>query len=132
MTPQMCAVMVKQVPERFNKKNRKLFLDDIMSCMNVDRPSIVFDCGRISQMDRDAVFLLLCCLEAAMKRNGDVKLAALSAETRSMLELNSAGHLFEIFDSPTEAVSSFRRFSTCASTNSVVGDSLLETAVHSS
>jgi anti-anti-sigma regulatory factor len=44
--------------------------------MNNDRAYIVLDCSKVGVMDRSAIYLLLCCLEEAMKRNGDVKLAA--------------------------------------------------------
>ena len=77
--------------------------------MNVDRPSLVLDCSRVRLMDTSAVHLLLCCLEEAMKRNGDVKLAAVPAGATAVLELSGIDRLFEIYDTPAEAVSSFRR-----------------------
>jgi len=46
-------------------------------------------------MDRSTINLLLCCLEEAMKRNGDVKLTALSEKSRVTLELTGASRLFE-------------------------------------
>jgi anti-anti-sigma regulatory factor len=61
------------------------------------------------QMDRPSIKLLLCCLEEAIKRNGDVKLAAVPAGARSTLELTGVDRLFEIFDTNVDAVNSFRR-----------------------
>jgi hypothetical protein len=49
--------------------------------------------------------LLLCCLEEAMKRNGDVKLAAIPAGAEATVELI---RLFEIFETSADAVKSFR------------------------
>jgi len=54
---------------------------------------------------------MLCCLEEAVKRNGDVKLAAVPAGARSTLKLTGIDRIFEIFDTNVEAASSFRRFS---------------------
>jgi len=50
-------------------------------------------------------------LEEAIKRSGDVKLAAVSAGARSALKLVGVDRLFEIFDTNAEAVNSFRRLS---------------------
>ena len=44
-----------------------------------------------------------------MKRNGDVKLAALTDSAREILELTRVDRLFEIYDSEANAVDSFFR-----------------------
>ncbi len=128
MTLRMGTVVVKQVPEKLNEKSTRLFFSELESCMNVDRPSIVFDCSKVFQMDRAAVHLLLCCLEEAIKRNGDVKLAAIPDTARAMLELSGADRLFQIFDTDAEAVSSFRQLPSRAATNIFVSGSSLQTA----
>jgi len=46
-----------------------------------------------------------------MKRNGDVKLAAVNAAAIQILESFQTRHLFEIFDTPAQAIDSFRSFS---------------------
>jgi anti-anti-sigma regulatory factor len=62
-------------------------------------------------LDRPAIQLLLCCLEEAIKRNGDVKLAAVPPGARSALKLTGVDRLFEMFDTNAEAVNSFRGLS---------------------
>jgi anti-anti-sigma regulatory factor len=74
-----------------------------------DRPYIVLDLSKAGVMDRSAIYLLLCCLEEAIKRNGDVRLAAIPLGTRAGLELTGVDRLFEIFGTNAEAVNSFRR-----------------------
>jgi anti-anti-sigma regulatory factor len=63
----------------------------------------------MSLLDQSAIQLLLSCLEEAIKRNGDVKLAAVPHGARSTLKLTGVDRLFEIFDTNAEAVNSFRR-----------------------
>jgi anti-anti-sigma factor len=109
MTLRACVVTVKQLPEELNSKQRSLFYSDLESFVNIDRPCIVLDCSKVRQMDRFAIRLLLSCLEEAMKRNGDVKLAALRAEARNALELTGVDRLFETFDTLAEAADSFYR-----------------------
>ena len=109
MTPRICAVKVEQLPDRLSEKQRRLFLRNLESSINIDRPSLVLDCSKMCRMDSSAINLLLCCLEEAMKRNGNVKLAAVPQEARSILEQTGIDRLFEVFDTNAEAVSSFRR-----------------------
>jgi anti-anti-sigma regulatory factor len=59
-------------------------------------------------MDRPVIQLLLCCLEEVMKRNGDVKLSAVSAAARAILRLTGVDRLFEVFDTNAEALISFQ------------------------
>jgi len=130
MTFQGCGVVVKQVPETVNKKCGRRFFNELESCMNIDHPSIVFDCSRVRQMDKAAVYLLLCCLEEAMKRNGDVKLAGIPSGARTQLELTGAHRLFEMFDTDAEAVSSFRQLPPRAVSNRFETGSLLRSSVN--
>jgi anti-anti-sigma regulatory factor len=60
-------------------------------------------------MDRFAIHMLLCCLEEAMKRDGDVKLAAISPSARDTLERTRVDRLFEIYETESDAVNSFFR-----------------------
>jgi anti-anti-sigma factor len=102
-------VTVTQLPENVDTKRGRLFFKELESRINIDRPCIVLDCSQVQEMDRFAIHMLLCCLEEAMKRDGDVKLAAVSSSARKTLELTRVGRLFEIYDTETDAVNSFFR-----------------------
>ena len=75
-----------------------------------DQPRLVLDLADVRQLYSAGIGMLLHCMSEAMKRDGDVKLAALSAEAAVVLELTRAGRLFEIFDNTTDAVRSFSSF----------------------
>jgi anti-sigma B factor antagonist len=109
MTFQMHAVAVKQLPEALHAKRGRIFFEEMESWINVDRPRIVLDCSNICHMDSSVVHVMLCCLEEAMKRNGDVKLASLNETAKAQLNLMGLDRLFEIFASNADAVNSFRR-----------------------
>ena len=117
MTLRVCTVAVKQLPETLNVKQGRRFFSELKSCMDNDRPCIVLDCSKVRQMDRSGVHLLLCCLEEAMKRNGDVRLAETAAGTRAVLELTGADRIFEMFDTNADAINSFRRLPVDASSH---------------
>ena len=109
MTLRSRPVSVKQMPEKLDMKRGRLFFRELESCMNVGRPCIVLDCSPMEKMDRHALHLLLCCLEGAIKRNGDVRLAAVTPTAMVNLKLAEVDRLFRIFETVAEAVESFER-----------------------
>jgi anti-sigma B factor antagonist len=108
MTTRIYSVSVKQLPTGGRKKS-KTFLMDLRSSFDIDRPRLVINCSNLQSGDIHAIRLLLCCLEEAMKRKGDVKLAAVPRATRALLESSGVGRLFEVFETEVEAVKSFQR-----------------------
>jgi anti-anti-sigma factor len=108
MTSRDVAAKVKELPETLNLKEGRLFLAELKTTMSIDRPCIVLDCSKVRLMDKSTIHVLLCCLEEAMKQNGDVRLAAVSERARSTLEITGVGRLFEIFETNADAISSFR------------------------
>ena len=111
MAIQSGRAVVKHLPATLSREQQRLFFTEVESCFNTDRPCIVLDCSKVRQIDRSVIHLLLCCLEEAIKRNGDVKLAAVPPRARSALKLTGVDMLFEIFDTNVEAVNSFRGLS---------------------
>lgn len=103
-------VVVLRLPEKARGREGRAFLRGIRNSANVDRPRIVLDCSDVPVMDQAVVHLLLCCLEEAMKRNGDVRLAALPAGAEEVLEETGANRVFETYDTANDAVKSFHRF----------------------
>ena len=103
-------VVVKRVPDRLNMKQARAFLSETQPMLRSDRPQMVFDCSQVKQMDAAGVEMLLHCLAEVMKRDGDLKLAALSPQAAVVLEMTRTDRLFEIYDSCSDAVLSFSRF----------------------
>lgn len=104
-----CTVTVTRLPEKLKMKEGRLFFDDLQTRLRIDRPCMVLDCANVLEMDSQAIHMLLCCLEEAMKHNGDLKLAAVTPSIGEILELTRVDRLFEIYETQTEAVNSFFR-----------------------
>lgn len=117
------AVVVKELPERLTDKHGRSFFYELECDLMRDNSRIVLDCSKVRRMDRPSIYVLLCCLEAAMKHNGDVKLASLPPEIKAIFELTGVARLFESFDSKTEAIASFCRISVEATSNSSMSGS---------
>src|ERR1700730_14177472 len=103
-------VVVKQLPEKFSVEQARNLLLEVDSSLKADRPRLVLDCSQVRRLDSAGVQALLYCLEEAMKRNGDVKLAAVPRAAAEILELTKVDSLFDAFDSPADAVRSFYQF----------------------
>ncbi len=103
-------VIVMELPEHLDRAEVKTFLTELQPLLEEERPSIVLDCSRIQHMDSAGVEMLLYCLEQAMKRDGDLKLAAVSPASAVILELMRVDRLFEVFETTDQAIRSFQVF----------------------
>ena len=109
MTTMARPVAVKQLPEKLSVSQGRAFFRELEACLNSDRPRVVIDCSKLQHLDSAGIHVLLRCLEEAMKRNGDVKLDALSDRAAATLELTGVHRLFESFDNTADAVTSFQQ-----------------------
>jgi len=100
-------VVVMQVPEQLNALGIQAFMQELGPLLESNRPRIVLECSEVRSIDSAGVEMLLRCLEEALKRDGDLKLAALSAEAEVILELMRVARVFETFQTSDEAVRSF-------------------------
>ena len=107
MTDQPKNVIVVAVPEAADVKQQRSFLRDLASRMSEYRPHVVLDCSQLNTVDGPRIYFLLCCLEEALKRNGDVRLAGLTAQAKTMFEAAGADRIFQIFASNADAIGSF-------------------------
>ena len=101
-------VSIRQLPERLDRKQERLFLQQLDQHLNVVRPAIVIDCSLVREMDLTAIHLLLRSLERTMKHNGDIRLAGVSPASLLQLERAGADRIFRIFRSTEEAEESFQ------------------------
>jgi anti-sigma B factor antagonist len=98
------------MPERINLRQARAFLKEVEPFLHSDRPQVVFDLSQVHQLDAAGVDMLLHCMGEVMKRDGDLKLAAVSPQAGTILELTRTDRLFEIYETSTDAVRSFTYF----------------------
>jgi anti-sigma B factor antagonist len=101
-------VIVMELPEMLNHEEGKKFMDDLRPLMESHRPRIVLDLSQVQQMDSAGIEMLLDCMSEAMKRDGDLKLAAVSPASAAIMELMRVDRLFEVFETTDEAARSFQ------------------------
>jgi anti-sigma B factor antagonist len=100
-------VIVMELPEKLNHEEGMTFLAEMKPLLENDRPRVVLDCSQVQHIDSAGIEVLLECMEEAMKRDGDLKLAALSHTSAAILELMRVDRLFEVFETADEAARSF-------------------------
>jgi anti-sigma B factor antagonist len=100
-------VVVMQMPEQFTGGEVQTFMLELGPLLESNRPRIVLECSQVRSVDSAGVEMLLHSLEEVLKRDGDLKLAALSAEAEVFLELMRVARVFETFPTSEEAVRSF-------------------------
>lgn len=103
-------VIIQELPERLTRGEVRPFLLEVKDHLDGDRPRLVFDFSRVCQIDSSGIEALLYCMEEVMKRDGDLKLAAVPAKQLMILELTRVDRLFETFETASEAVESFHHF----------------------
>jgi anti-anti-sigma factor len=102
-------VIVKQLPEILVAEHACRFLLEAIPIFQHDHPNVVFDFSDVRQIDGAGVAMLLNCIEEALKRNGDLKLASVSPSAAGLLETMEVDSLFDVFETVSDAVDSFQR-----------------------
>lgn len=100
-------VVIMQLPEELSVKEVQGFMEEMGPLLESNRPRVVLECSQVRSMDSAGVEMLLRCLEEVLKRDGDLKLAALSPEAEVILEIMRVARVFEIYPTSEEAVRSF-------------------------
>ena len=100
-------VVVMELPQELNREQAHNLLEELQALLEGERPRLVLECSRVQHMDSAGVEMLLHCMQEAMKRDGDLKLAAVSPAAWAFMELLRVDRLFEVFETEREAVQSF-------------------------
>jgi anti-anti-sigma regulatory factor len=102
-------VAVQQLPAKLIGRKVEKFAHESAPLLKTERPHVVFDFSAVEHMDDAAIEWLLDSLAEVMKRNGDLKLAAVPAPAAEILIRSGVDQLFECFAEIEAAVESFRQ-----------------------
>lgn len=102
------AVNILQLPGQISSSSHAEILRRLKLAVQSGHPRFVLDCSRVEVMGPEEIQFLLCCLEEAMKHNGDVRLATVTPEARAVLQSAGISRLFEIYGSTESAIHSYQ------------------------
>jgi len=100
-------VSVHQVPDEISSTSQMELLRRLEMSVENGHPRFVLDCSNLESVGSLEMRFLLCCLEEAMKHNGDVRLSVLRPQAQAVLQRAGIDRLFEIFDTTESAVHSY-------------------------
>ena len=103
-------VVIKRLPTNMDTSGARRFYADVEPLLRSDRPQLVFDLSQVERLDVSGVETLLRCMREVMRRDGDLKLAAVSPQAGTVLELTRTDRLFEIYETSTDAARSYSCF----------------------
>lgn len=99
---------LREFPDCSNQGACRAFLRAFESLLlGTYRPQVVFDMSQVSQMNAMGIDLMLKCITKIANHDGDLRLAAPSAETALVLELAQLSDVVEVFNTVPEAMESF-------------------------
>jgi anti-anti-sigma factor len=101
------AIIVVEVPAQLNHVYAVTFCAELQPLFQSDRACIVLDFSQVRHIDSAGLMALSRCVRDSMRRDGDLKLAAVSPASKVILEFMLADRLFETFETTEEAVRSF-------------------------
>ncbi len=104
------AVIVKKLPERLDSNELPAFRQSMQSVIDSDQPQVVLDMSEVTYLGSPGIENLLHCLSVVVRRDGELKLAALSPQAASLLSLTRVDRFFEVFPTVEEAITSFDSF----------------------
>jgi anti-sigma B factor antagonist len=104
------SVVVKTLAARLDRNQVAAFRKGMQELLRRDQPRVVLDFCSVTHLDSAGIEFLLNCLSAIVRRDGELKLAALSPQAATVLEITRVGRFFEIFPTVEDAVRSFDAF----------------------
>ena len=63
MTLRQRNVVLKEIPEPMNELQMRSFMRECQGAIDVDRPCLVLDCSKLTEVETPIVNLLLVCLK---------------------------------------------------------------------
>ena len=97
-------VLIMEMPEQLNSVEARTFVQELESLLDLPGARIVLDCAAVRHIDGVGVARMRHCLEEAMKRDGDLRIAALPGESDAGRRTEASA--FEAFTTCDEAVRS--------------------------
>lgn len=104
------SVVVKTLAGRLDRTAVAGFRRDMQALLRNDPPRVVLDFCTVTHLDSAGLEALLSSLSAIVRHDGELKLAALSPQAATILEVSRIGRFFEIFRTVEDAVRSFDVF----------------------
>jgi len=103
------AVLLLVEEERLDAHNSGELKKQMLKLFEVGKHNLVVDLQSVRFVDSSGLGALVSGFKNASSRNGNLKLAGLQLQVKSMFELTRLHRVFEIYTDPGEALASFQQ-----------------------
>jgi anti-sigma B factor antagonist len=100
------STIVVKLPEDLSGKEVAVLLRQLKPALKLDQPSVIVDMSRVRRINTEGLDLLLHCMKTVARRDGSLKLAGISPQAETVLELTRMDRVFDMFPSVADAVAS--------------------------
>lgn len=101
------AVLMQVKEERLDAHNSGELKSQMLKLFEEGKSNLVVDLADVRFVDSSGLGALVSGFKNASSRSGNLKLAGLQMQVKSMFELTRLHRVFEIFTDPEDAVASF-------------------------
>src|SRR5437868_1269736 len=98
------STIVIKLPEVVSGKVVRGFMRKLKSALRLDEPCVIVDLGQVKHIDTAGLDMLLQCLVQVANRDGSLKLAGISPQAATVLELTRMDQVFNMFPTVSEAI----------------------------
>jgi anti-anti-sigma factor len=100
------STIVIELPEQVSAKQARAVIRQVKPALRMDEPCVVVDLSRVRSLDLAGLDVLLQCMTQVANRDGSLRLAGVSPQAATILELTRMDRVFDLFPSVSEAVAS--------------------------
>ncbi len=100
--------MIVKLPGSFTLHDMAGVSTSLKSALSVESPCVVLDFSDVHEMDTAAMDLLLNCASELIRRDGTLKIAALSPQAATLLELTGMNRILDGMPGSSETAPAFQ------------------------
>lgn len=93
----MSAAVTVKLPKALDARYARELQHQLKTMTRVESPRVVLDFSRVKEIDLSGLEGLLSCMDQLARQDGGLRLASLSAEAATILEMTRMNHLMEKF-----------------------------------
>lgn len=101
------SIVVLEFSGRLDASAVKDCKSTVKNLVDIKSVNIVIDLKKVDFIDSSGLGILVASLRSVNKKGGDIKIASIQEQVRSIFELTRLHRIFEIFDDSTIAAKSF-------------------------
>ena len=101
-----CSTIIIKMPEDLSGKEVSRLMRQLKPALKLDQPSVIVDMSQVRHISTEGLDLLLHCMKTIARHDGGLKLARISPQAATLLEITRMDRVFHMFPSVADAVAS--------------------------